>query len=90
MEPFGVEPEYVALVDPETLEPVEALTDAALLALAARVGEVRLIDNAVLRPASVSTPLTDTPIPGTTHDTPASTDQRHDHPGKPLPRKAIA
>ena len=42
----GVEPEYVALVDPDTLEPSRAARrDAALLALAARVGEVRLIDN---------------------------------------------
>jgi pantoate--beta-alanine ligase len=90
MEPFGVEPEYVALVDPETLEPVEKLTGAALLALAARVGEVRLIDNAVLRPASVSAPIADTPIPGAAHDAPTSADHRHDHPGKPLPRKAIA
>jgi pantoate--beta-alanine ligase len=53
---FGVTPEYVALVDPETLEPVEELAGETLLALAARVGEVRLIDNAVLRPAIASTP----------------------------------
>jgi pantoate--beta-alanine ligase len=86
MEPFGVEPEYVALVDPETLEPVEQLAGAALLALAARVGEVRLIDNAVLQPATMTTATPDTQ----TRDTPASTDTRHDHPGKPLPRKAIA
>jgi pantoate--beta-alanine ligase len=53
---FGVEAEYLALVDPDTLEPLEELTDEGLLALAARIGEVRLIDNAVLTPATTSTP----------------------------------
>jgi pantoate--beta-alanine ligase len=52
----GVEPEYVELVDPETLLPCEELTRESLLALAARVGETRLIDNAILRPSAVSTP----------------------------------
>jgi pantoate--beta-alanine ligase len=52
MRPFGVEPEYVALVEPDTLEPVDTLTDATLLALAARIGEIRLIDNAILSPVS--------------------------------------
>jgi pantoate--beta-alanine ligase len=55
MRPFDVEPEYVALVEPDTLEPVSTLTGEALLALAARVGEVRLIDNAVLSPATSQT-----------------------------------
>ncbi len=52
----GVEPEYLELVDPETLEPCDRLTGEALLALAARVGETRLIDNAILRPSAVSSP----------------------------------
>jgi pantoate--beta-alanine ligase len=52
----GVAPEYVALVDPGTLEPIEELTGEALLALAARIGEVRLIDNAVLTASPTSTP----------------------------------
>ena len=86
MEPFGVKPEYVALVDPETLEPVQELAGAALLALAARVGQVRLIDNAVLQPVATTTPAPGTPAGAT----PTSADQRHLHPGKPLPRKAIA
>jgi pantoate--beta-alanine ligase len=51
----GVAPEYVALVDPGTLEPIEELTGEALLALAARIGEVRLIDNAVLTASPTST-----------------------------------
>ncbi len=54
--PFGVSPEYVALVDPDTLEPVETLAREALLAIAARVGETHLIDNALLQPAATSTP----------------------------------
>jgi pantoate--beta-alanine ligase len=56
MLPFGISPEYVALVDPDTLEPVETLAREALLAIAARVGETRLIDNAILQPAATSTP----------------------------------
>jgi pantoate--beta-alanine ligase len=52
MGPFGVEPEYVAIVDPDTFEPLEGLLDRpGLLVLAARVGEVRLIDNSLLDPA---------------------------------------
>jgi len=53
---FGVEPEYLALVDPETLEPFQTLAGQGLLAVAARVGEVRLIDNTILQPAAASTP----------------------------------
>lgn len=44
----GVEPEYVELVDPDTLEPVATATAEAVLAVAARVGETRLIDNVIL------------------------------------------
>ena len=51
MESLGVSPEYIALVDPDTLEPVHNLHAPALLALAARVGAVRLIDNTLLEPA---------------------------------------
>lgn len=51
MRPFDVRPEYIALVDPDTFEPLEhALAADALLVLAARVGSVRLIDNATLQP----------------------------------------
>jgi pantoate--beta-alanine ligase len=56
MRAVGVEPEYLALVDPDTLEPLEALAGEGLLAIAARIGEVRLIDNAVLTPATTSAP----------------------------------
>jgi pantoate--beta-alanine ligase len=49
---FDVEPEYLALVDPETLEPCDTLARESLLAVAARVGEVRLIDNEMLKPSA--------------------------------------
>jgi pantoate--beta-alanine ligase len=52
MRPFDVEPDYLALVDPDTLEPIERLEGEALLAVAARVGKVRLIDNTTLSPAT--------------------------------------
>ena len=44
----NVEIEYVEVVDARTLEPAAALDGAVLLAMAARVGKTRLIDNAVL------------------------------------------
>jgi len=48
MTPFGVEPEYLALVDPESLDPVRTVKGAALVAVAATVGGVRLIDNQLI------------------------------------------
>jgi pantoate--beta-alanine ligase len=51
---LDVEPEYVALVEPDTLEPVEELAGEALLAIAARIGAVRLIDNVILSPAAAA------------------------------------
>jgi pantoate--beta-alanine ligase len=42
--------DYVAAVDPETLKPVEKIEAPTLLAIAARVGVVRLIDNTVVTP----------------------------------------
>ncbi len=43
-------PEYVAILHPETLKPLETIEEAALLALAVRVGKTRLIDNCLLQP----------------------------------------
>ena len=41
--------DYIALVDPDSLDPIEKIgDDPALLAVAARFGAVRLIDNVVL------------------------------------------
>lgn len=48
MRDAAVEPEYVELVDPETLEPVAEARPDAVLAVAGRVGETRLIDNVIL------------------------------------------
>jgi pantoate--beta-alanine ligase len=41
-------PEYVELVDPEALAPVTTAADDSILALAARIGGTRLIDNVIL------------------------------------------
>lgn len=46
----GLSPEYVEIVDADSLEPIDEVTRPALLALAVRVGSVRLIDNVVLSP----------------------------------------
>lgn len=43
--------DYIALVDKETLEPVEKVGEKpVLIAIAARFGDVRLIDNVILEP----------------------------------------
>jgi pantoate ligase/cytidylate kinase len=41
--------EYIELVDPTTLVPLITITDTGLLAVAARLGATRLIDNVLLR-----------------------------------------
>ena len=46
----GITPEYFAAVSAETLEPVSSISDETLVAIAAHVGEVRLIDNVIVRP----------------------------------------
>jgi pantoate--beta-alanine ligase len=46
----ALDPEYVEIVDADSLEPIAEIGRPALLALAVRVGEVRLIDNVVLVP----------------------------------------
>lgn len=50
MAALRVEPEYLALVSPDTFAPAAALDGGALLAVAACVGDVRLIDNTLLTP----------------------------------------
>jgi len=42
--------DYIAAVDPQTLKPVELLAGPTVLAVAARVGKTRLIDNVVVQP----------------------------------------
>jgi pantoate--beta-alanine ligase len=53
----GLHPEYVAIVDPETLAPRTTLDAPSLLALAVPVGPVRLIDNALLSPVTPDVPV---------------------------------
>jgi pantoate--beta-alanine ligase len=53
---FGdLEPEYLALVDPLTFAPLHTVNARTLVAVAAQVGPVRLIDNIVLEPVPVAT-----------------------------------
>jgi pantoate--beta-alanine ligase len=40
--------EYIALVDPDTFAPVTTVDGRTVVALAARVGGTRLIDNIIL------------------------------------------
>jgi pantoate--beta-alanine ligase len=53
MTAFSVEPEYLELVAPDTFAPVDRVGDErVLVAVAARVGDVRLIDNDILEGGS--------------------------------------
>jgi pantoate--beta-alanine ligase len=53
-EVFANEPQvvldYFEIVDPDTLDPVERISQRTLVAVAASVGSTRLIDNVVLKP----------------------------------------
>jgi pantoate--beta-alanine ligase len=44
----GARLDYFAIVDADTLEPVDAVSNGTLIAVAAWVGATRLIDNIVL------------------------------------------
>jgi pantoate--beta-alanine ligase len=46
--------DYIAAVDPVTLKTVEQMTGPTVLAIAARVGSTRLIDNIIVKPAGAS------------------------------------
>jgi len=50
LERDDIEPEYLAIVDPETLVPVGRVEAPVLIAVAARVGRARLIDNLIATP----------------------------------------
>ncbi len=63
--------EYAALVDPETFSPLDALDRPALLAVAARVGPARLIDN-----IPIPHPTRRVDVPPRTRTTPASRTRR--------------
>jgi pantoate--beta-alanine ligase len=47
---YEIEPEYLDIVDPETLEAVAEIDRPVLIAVAAKVGRARLIDNVVVSP----------------------------------------
>jgi pantoate--beta-alanine ligase len=55
MRAAGVEPEYFAVVDPDTLERVERVDGRVLVVVAARVGPARLIDNVLIDTRQVAT-----------------------------------
>jgi pantoate--beta-alanine ligase len=46
--------DYAAIVDPDTLLPIPDTTHGALIAIAAWIGQTRLIDNLLLPPTSIS------------------------------------
>jgi pantoate--beta-alanine ligase len=50
-----LEAEYLAIVDPLTFGPLRTVSARTLVAIAAQVGPVRLIDNVVLEPVPVAT-----------------------------------
>jgi pantoate--beta-alanine ligase len=48
----GVQPEYLALVDPDSFEPITTVDGRVLVAVAARIGATRLIDNTIVHEAA--------------------------------------
>jgi len=48
----GVDPEYLALVDPESFQPITTVDGRVLVAVAARIGATRLIDNTIVHTAA--------------------------------------
>jgi pantoate--beta-alanine ligase len=48
----GIEPEYLAVVDPDSFQPITTVDGRVLVAVAARVGATRLIDNTLVQPAA--------------------------------------
>ena len=51
----GIDPEYFEAVSADTLDPVAHLDGRTLVAIAARVGDVRLIDNVIVSPSTAAT-----------------------------------
>jgi pantoate--beta-alanine ligase len=48
----GVQPEYLALVDPDSFQPITTVDGRILVAVAARIGATRLIDNTIVHTAA--------------------------------------
>jgi pantoate--beta-alanine ligase len=59
LERSRVRPEYLELVSPDTLEPVDELSGEVLVAIAARVGTTRLIDNISIHPVAAASAIAD-------------------------------
>ena len=57
MAAHDVEPEYLALVDPDSFQPVQAVNGRVLVAVAARLGKTRLIDNALINTPEPAVPV---------------------------------
>jgi pantoate--beta-alanine ligase len=51
---YEIEPEYLEIVDPDTLDAVTTVEGPVLVAVAARVGRARLIDNVIAAPNTSS------------------------------------
>jgi pantoate--beta-alanine ligase len=49
-----IEPEYLEIVDPQTLNAVELVDEPVLVAVAARIGSARLIDNVIASPPPIA------------------------------------
>jgi pantoate--beta-alanine ligase len=52
-------PEYVEAVDPDALAPMDPVDGGTLLAVAARAGATRLIDNVILGEGLAGDPVVD-------------------------------
>jgi pantoate--beta-alanine ligase len=63
----GVEAEYLAIVDPESFDELTTIDGRALVAVAAQVGPVRLIDNVVLQVSSGGDPTRASTSKGAQH-----------------------
>jgi pantoate--beta-alanine ligase len=55
MEEAGVPAEYLSIVDPDTLDPVERIDGRVLVVVAAQVGPARLIDNDLIEQVATHT-----------------------------------
>jgi pantoate--beta-alanine ligase len=62
----AIETEYLELVDPEELAPVTRIEGPVLVAVAARVGGARLIDNVIVTPSATSEEIPAAAAPSTT------------------------
>jgi pantothenate synthetase len=66
-----IEPEYLAIVAADTMEPVTVVEGDVLVAVAARVGSVRLIDNVPITVMRRTPSRTDTTV-ATPHGAPTT------------------